>query len=147
MALSRRADGSRRTSAVVAPRWRAVSSRYVPGGGLYVLEPPTPDGTLRELTKDFEGVDIAGTDLSFDATQVVFAMRHAKDEAYHIHIANIDGSGTRQLTFGPADDVKPVWIAGDRIAFVTNQPYTAMGTRADEYNHARIVSQIATISG
>ncbi|MCA9581128.1 MAG: hypothetical protein KC416_04995, partial [Myxococcales bacterium] len=120
--------------------------RYVPGGGLYVLEPPTPDGTLRELTKDFEGVDIAGTDLSFDATQVVFAMRHAKDEAYHIHIANIDGSGTRQLTFGPADDVKPVWIAGDRIAFVTNQPYTAMGTRADEYNHARIVSQIATIS-
>ncbi|MCA9603484.1 MAG: hypothetical protein KC417_15740, partial [Myxococcales bacterium] len=112
--------------------------RYVPGGGLYVLSPPSPDGKLTNLTKDFDGVDVSGLEVSFDAKQVVFSMRHAKDDNYHVYIANIDGSNVRQLTFSPADDVKPIWVAGDRIAFVTNQPYTVMGTRADEYNHSRV---------
>ncbi|MCS6800123.1 MAG: hypothetical protein NZ898_16655, partial [Myxococcota bacterium] len=121
--------------------------RYVPGGGLYVLEPPTPDGQLRNLTEDFEDVDINGVDLSFDARRVVFSMRRRGDDHYHIYVANLDGSGeVRQLTFGDYDDVKPIFVPGDRIAFVTNQPYTAMGRRADEYNHARNVSQLATIS-
>ena len=120
--------------------------RYVPGGGVYVLEPPTPDGTLRSLTDGYEGVDISGLDLSFDATKVAFSMRHAGDDRYHIYVGNLDGSGVRQLTFGPNHDVKPLFVAGDQIAFVTNEPYTAMGTRADEYNHSRIVSQIATIT-
>lgn len=120
--------------------------RYEPGGGLFVLEPPTPDGQLRELTEGFEGVDVSGIDLSFDASQVVMSMRHAGDNRYHIYVVNLDGSGIRQLTFGDYDDIKPLFLPGGRIAFVTNQPYTAMGTRADEYNHPREVTQIATIS-
>lgn len=125
--------------------------RYVPGGGVYVLEPPTPDGTLRNLTEsiggvELEGVDINGIDLSFDGRQVAMSMRHAGDNRYHIYVANIDGSGIRQLTFGDYDDIKPLYLPGDRIAFVTSQPYTLMGTRADEYNHSREVTQIATIS-
>ena len=39
-----------------------------------------------------------------------------------------------------------VGVVGDRIAFVTNQSYTPLGTRADEYNHGREVTQIGTIS-
>jgi hypothetical protein len=121
--------------------------RYVPGGGVFVLEPPTPDGELRDLTAGFEDVDVNGLDLSFDAQQVVFSMRRAGDRHYHIYIANVDGSGdVRQLTFGDYDDVRPIWVPGDRITFLTNEPYTPMGTRADEYNHARVVTQIATIS-
>ncbi len=121
-------------------------TRYVPGGGLFVLSPPRPNGTLRNLTEEFEDVDINGVDVSFDGTQAVFAMRRAGDAHYHLYLTNIDGSVTpRQLTFGPHDDVKPIFVPGDRIAFVTNQPYTEMGTRADEYNHARVVAQIATI--
>ena len=121
--------------------------RYVPGGGVMVLSPPTPDGELRNLTEEFEGVDIKGIDLSFDGTQVVFSMRHAGDTHFHIYVANVQGEpNIRQLTFGDWHDVKPIWVPGDRIAFVTNQPYTEMGTRADEYNHSRVVTQIATIS-
>lgn len=120
--------------------------RYEPGGGLYVLSPPTPDGTLTNLTEEFEGVDINGMDLSFDATQVVFSMRTADSRHYHVYVANVDGSGVRQLTFGDWHDVKPIFVPGDRIAFVTNQPFTEMGTRADEYNHSRVVTQLATIS-
>jgi len=122
--------------------------RYEPGGGVYVLSPPTPSGTLRSLTDDFEGVDIAGVDISFDAAEVLFSMRHAGgDGRYHLYVTKADGSDTpRQLTMGPYDDVRPMFVPGGRIAFVTNQPYTAMGTRADEYNHNRAVTQIATIS-
>ena len=123
--------------------------RYVPGGGVYVLSPPTPDGELTNITGEFEGVDINGIDLSFDARQVVFSMRTAGEGNYHIYVANIEASGgshqVRQLTFGEWHDVKPVFVPGDRIAFVTNQPYTEMGTRADEYNHSRVVTQLATI--
>jgi hypothetical protein len=120
--------------------------RYQPGGGVYVLEPPTPDGELRNLTESFADVDINGVDVSFDGTQVVFSMRHGGIDNYDLFIANIDGSDVRPLTMSPADDVLPIFIPGDRIAFVTNEPYTAMGTRADEYNHSRVVSQIATVS-
>lgn len=123
--------------------------RYTPGGGVFILSPPTPDGTLRELTSKFEAVDISGLDLSFDAKEVVFSMRHRNDDGhYHIYTARVDGSGSvRQLTFGMHDDVRPIYVPGDRIAFVTNQSYTPLGTRADEYNHGREVTQIATISG
>jgi len=121
--------------------------RFVPGGGLYVLTPPTPSGKLRNLTESFESVDINGSDVSFDASQAVFSMRRKGDDYYHLYLANLDGSAeVRQLTFGDYDDIKPIYVPGDRIIFVTNQAYTEMGRRADEYNHGRRVTQIASIS-
>jgi hypothetical protein len=122
--------------------------RYVPGGGVFVLTPPTPTGTLRNLTDKFADVDIAGLDLSFDAKQVVFSMRHKDaDPHFHIYLGKLDGSAKpKQLTFAMADDVRPIFVPGDRIAFVTNQNYTPMGTRSDEYNHTRAATQLATIS-
>jgi hypothetical protein len=123
--------------------------RYNPGAGagLFVLTPPAPDGKLTNLTEGFEGVDINGLDLSFDAKKVVFSMRTSDDNLYHVYVANLNGSGgVKQLTAHDADDVQPIFLAGGRIAFVTNQPFTAMGTRADEYNHARRVTQLASVS-
>ncbi len=121
--------------------------RYTPGGGVFMLSPPTPDGQLTELTAAFTGVDIAGLDLSFDANEVVFSMRHAEDDHYHVYTATIDGSAElHQITFGDWDDIRPIYVPGHQIAFVTNQPYTIMGTRADEYEHSREVTQIAVVS-
>ena len=120
--------------------------RYTPGGGVMVLSPPTPDGTLTSLTDEFDGVDIAGLDLSFDAEEVVFSMRHAGDDHYHLYTSRIDGVGeVRQLTFGDWDDLRPIYAPGDRVAFLTNQPYTAMGMRRDEYERGE-VAQMAVLS-
>jgi hypothetical protein len=51
-----------------------------------------------------------------------------------------------QKTAGNYDDINPIYVEGGLIAFVTNEMYTSMGTRADEYEHAREALQLATIT-
>ncbi|HVU00255.1 MAG TPA: hypothetical protein VHE30_00835 [Polyangiaceae bacterium] len=127
--------------------------RYVPGARIEVRNLVT-----RETENILEGAryakaDVEGMDLSFDATKIVFSMKLDGNDSYHVYTANLSrGSdaknpyGIRQLTAGTDDDMTPIWAAGSHIVFVTNQMYTDMGTRADEYNHARRVTQLATIS-
>jgi len=123
--------------------------RYMPGGRLELLD--LASGDTQNVTAAFPAADISSLDVNFEGTKVVFSMKQNADDSYHIYWAALqpDSDGKfeiHQLTFGDQDDVYPTYLAGDRIAFVTNQGYTEMGTRADEYNHGRIVSQIATIT-
>jgi hypothetical protein len=125
--------------------------RYVPGGSLVLLSPARPDGTLKNITADFPTADFNGADVSFDATQVVFSMKRDPMDRYHIYTAQLVAGGDgkfeiHQKTGGDRDDINPIYLPGGRIAFVTNEMYTAMGTRADEYEHGRVVTQLATIS-
>jgi hypothetical protein len=126
-------------------------NRYEPGGSLNLLSPPRVDGTVTNLTADFPTADFNGADVSFDASTVVFSMKKDPNDSYHIYTVALtpDAAGkyeVHQLTAGSQDDFNPVWMPGGLIAFATNEMYTAMGTRADEYEHSRIVSQLATIS-
>jgi hypothetical protein len=121
--------------------------RYVPGGAIELYDLAT--GDTRNILAGFDAADVSGLDLNYEATQVVFSMKQNADDRYHIYTASLqpdqDGNfALHQITFGDYDDIHPVWLAGDRIAFATNQGYTEMGTRADEYNHARQVTQLAT---
>lgn len=125
--------------------------RYVPGGQLVILTPPRPNGVLRVITSEFPTADFNGADVSFDGKQVVFSMKRDAQDHYHVYTAQLtegpDGKfEIHQRTGGPHDDINPIYIAGGRIAFVTNEMYTPMGARNDEYNHGRGVTQLATIS-
>lgn len=124
--------------------------RYVPGGSLMMLSPPRPDGVLENITADYPEADFNGVDVSYDAKQVVFSMRRDRNDHYHLYTAQLTKVNGKfeihQKTGGDHDDVKPVYIPGGRVAFVTNEMYTQMGTRADEYNHPRAVTQLATVS-
>ena len=123
--------------------------RYVPGGRLEIFDLRT--GKAENIVEDYPSADISSIDLSFDATKVLFTMKKDGADQYHVYWAGMargdDGKfSINQLTFGPYDDQQAVWAAGDRIVFTTNQSYTDMGTRADEYNHSRVVTQLASIS-
>jgi hydrazine synthase alpha subunit-like protein len=125
--------------------------RYVPGARIEVRD--LASGETRNILEgeEYALADVVGLDLSFDAQQITFSMRRGGDDAfYHIYTANLTAEngdyGISQLTFGARDDLGPIWVAGGKIAFVTNQPYTEMGTRADEYNHGRDVTQLAVIT-
>ncbi len=125
--------------------------RYVPGGSLNLMAPARPDGVVTNLTADFPEADFNGADVSFDAKQVVFSMKKDANDHYHIYTAQLDVGPDgkheiHQKTGGDADDINPIYIPGNKIAFVTNQMYTQMGTRADEYEHSREVTQLATIT-
>ncbi len=120
--------------------------RYVPGGGVFLLKPARPDGQLTNLTAQFTTADIAGLDLSFNAQDVVFAMKKSGDDHYHIYTENVASGEIHQKTFGDNDDINPIYVPGDRIVFVTNEAFTEMGTRADEYNHGRVVTQLASVT-
>ncbi len=125
--------------------------RYVPGGSLNLLTPARSDGTLTNLTAAFPLADFNGADVSFDATQAVFSMKRDANDHYHIYTVELapDASGkftVHQKTNGNYDDVSPIYLPGGLIAFSTNEMYTAMGTRADEYEHSRSALQLATVS-
>ena len=67
---------------------------YIPGGRLVKLSPPTADGTLTTLCCDnagaeFAGMDIQNYDLSFDATQIVFAGHSAMDAHYGLYMLQL----------------------------------------------------------
>ncbi|RYZ10039.1 MAG: hypothetical protein EOO73_00195 [Myxococcales bacterium] len=123
--------------------------RYVPGGRLELRDLAT--GKVDNIIEGYEAADVSSLDLSFDATKVLFTMKRDGSDQYHVYWAGLtrgdDGKfPITQLTFGPYDDQQAIWAAGDRIVFTTNQAYTDMGTRADEYNHARVVTQLASIT-
>ncbi len=125
--------------------------RYEPGGSLNLLSPARADGTVTSLTSAFPTADFNGADVSFDATQAVFSMKKDPNDHYHIYTVQLspgsDGNfEVHQKTAGDQDDINPIYVPGGLIAFVTNTMYTAMGTRADEYEHAREALQLATIS-
>ena len=125
--------------------------RYVPGGSLNLLSPARADGKVTNLTRDFSQADFNGADVSFDAQQAVFSMRRDDSDHYHIYTVELtpgpDGKyEIHQKTLGEWDDVSPIYLPGGLIAFVTNEMYTPMGTRADEYEHSREALQLATIS-
>jgi hypothetical protein len=126
-------------------------TRYEPGGGLNLLSPARSDGTKTSLTSAFTTADFNGADVSFDGTQAVFSMKTSNTDNYHIYTVQLSpGADGRfemhQKTNGAWNDVSPIYIPGGLIAFVTDQMYTAMGTRHDEYEHARGALQLATIS-
>jgi Hydrazine synthase alpha subunit middle domain len=123
--------------------------RYMPGGRLEILDLRT--GNVENVIEDFQKADVSSVDLSFDATRVVFTMKKDGNDTYHVYWAPLARGGdgkfqVNQLTFTPFDDQNAIWAAGDRIVFTTNQQYTEMGTRADEYNHSRVVTQLASIT-
>jgi len=123
--------------------------RYNPGGKLEVLDLRT--GTYQNMIADLKEADISSVDVSYDATRVLFTMKTSASDHYHVYWTAVepssDGSYERhQLTFGDYDDINAIWADSSRVVFVTNEAYTPMGTRADEYNHSRVVTQLGTVT-
>jgi hypothetical protein len=144
-------DGSGVTNIDVAGGMGQVMDygRYVPGGRLELLDLQT--GKTENILEGYTTADVSSVDVSYDATRVVFTMKRDREDKYHVYWASVTRNAAgkfdiHQLTFGPFDDQNAVWAAGERIVFTTNQPYTEMGTRADEYNHGRVVTQLATMT-
>jgi hypothetical protein len=98
---------------------------YKPGGGIYIYDPAHPEQFPREIFRRDDGV-IFDMSVSFDAKKLLFSWRRCvsdktKQGGFHIYEINVDGSGLRQLTFGPYNDIHPFYLPDGRIAFVSTR--------------------------
>ena len=98
----------------------------VPGGRLTVLDGLAPDAAARQLapTAPLHG-SFWRADLSFDARRVLFCFKPHNDKAFHLYEINVDGTGLKQLTDGPYDDLDPIYLPdGRHILFSTTRGHT-----------------------
>ena len=57
----------------------------------------------------------------YDGKKILFSYRKGETEYYHLHEINTDGTGLRQLTDGPWDDLEPTYLPSGEIVFVSSR--------------------------
>lgn len=96
----------------------AERKAYGSGGKLYRLNLRT--GNLTTLLSDPRG-GVRDPQLSYDAQTILFSYRKGGTEPYHLYEIRADGSGLRQLTDGPYDDIEPSYLPDGGIVFVSSR--------------------------
>ncbi|HQK96240.1 MAG TPA: hypothetical protein PLD23_22270, partial [Armatimonadota bacterium] len=100
---------------------------FRPGGGVYALSIPRPDGRLApergQLVELFDGRNgiVRDPAPTFDAQRIYFGYRPSADGFYHIMTMAADGSGLKQLTDGPFHDFYPCPLPNGDVAFITTR--------------------------
>ncbi|MHB8903203.1 MAG: HzsA-related protein, partial [Thermoguttaceae bacterium] len=95
-------------------RWRT----YLDGGRLCRLHLDT--GQVTVLLDDPRG-GVRDPQLDYDSGIILFSYRRGGSEHYHLCTIALDGSGLRQLTDGPCDDIEPIWLPDGDILFVSSR--------------------------
>lgn len=98
----------------------------VPGGRLLVLSGLSPGGKLRQLMPQ---PPLHGSfwrpDVSFDGRRVLFCFKPHNEKSFHLYEIGADGTGLRQLTDGPYDDLDPIYLPdGEHVLFCTTRGHT-----------------------
>ena len=108
--------------------------RYArPGGGIFVLDRPGESMACRELGADaLPSGSYMQPEVSYDGKRVLFAYcqctpqpkdgkRSQRGPKYHLYEMAADGSGLRQLTDGPYDDLAPCELPNGKIVFTSTR--------------------------
>jgi len=101
--------------------WASDETRmmYGPDGGrLCRLDLRT--GEVRNVLDD-PGGGVRDPHVHYDGKKILFSYRRAGSKYYHLHEINADGSGLRQLTDGPYDDLEPIYLPDGEIMFCSSR--------------------------
>jgi len=77
-------------------------------------------GQLTVLLDDPRG-GVRDPVVHYDAEKILFSYRPGGAEHYHLYEIGADGSGLRQLTDGPYDDIEPAYLPDGGIVFVSSR--------------------------
>ncbi|HUU08941.1 MAG TPA: hypothetical protein VM431_00195, partial [Phycisphaerae bacterium] len=89
-----------------------------PGGRLCRLNLRT--GEVRVLLDDPEG-GVRDPQIHYDARKVLFSYRKGDSVHYHLFEMNLDGTGLRQLTDGPFDEIEPIYLPDGDLLFCSSR--------------------------
>ena len=91
---------------------------YPEGAALCKLNLRT--GKLAVLLEDRKG-GVRDPQVHYDGRKVLFSYRKGGTRTFHLHEINIDGTGLKQLTGGPDDDIEPTYLPDGRILFCSSR--------------------------
>lgn len=77
-------------------------------------------GELKVILADPKG-GIRDPQVHYDGQRILFAFRKGGTHPYHLYEINADGSGLRQLTDGPDDDIEPTYCPDGSIVFCSSR--------------------------
>ncbi len=91
---------------------------YGEGGRLCRLNLRT--GELKVLLDDPQG-GVRDPQVHYDGRKILFSYRKGGEHPYHLYEIHTDGSGLKQLTDGPDDDIEPVYCPDGSIVFCSSR--------------------------
>ena len=91
---------------------------YAEGGRLCRLNLRT--GRLNVLLDDPAG-GVRDPQVHYSGQKILFSYRKGGSHVFHLYEINIDGSGLRQLTDGPDDDIEPTYCPDGSIVFCSSR--------------------------
>jgi hypothetical protein len=100
-------------------RKKAYAGNGLPDSGL-LAKWSVRTGRLTVLL-DAQGGSVRDPHAHYDGHKILFALRRAGTDYYHLHEINSDGSGLRQLTSGEFDDYEPAYLPDGDIVFVSTR--------------------------
>ena len=123
-----------RTEIVLAARYRSYDHWYAnfgywvhdtdfmlygrPGGRLCALDLRTK--TLRAVLQDDEG-SFRDPHVHYDGRTILFSYRRGGARNYNLYEVRSDGTGLRQVTRDPWDDIEPIYLPDDGIVFISSR--------------------------
>jgi len=91
---------------------------YAEGGALCRLNLRT--GRLQTILRDDKG-GVRDPQVHYSGKKILFSYRKGGTHTFHLYEINIDGSGLRQLTDGPDDDIEPTYCPDGSIVFCSSR--------------------------
>jgi hypothetical protein len=91
---------------------------YGAGGRLCRLSPES--GEVKLLLDDPQG-SVRDPQVHYDGQKILFSYRPAGTDHYHLHEIGTDGTGLKQLTSGPFDDLEPAYLPDGGIVFCSSR--------------------------
>jgi len=111
---------------------RSNVDEYYAGTDIYILDPISPQGDVRNLTKQYtqQGQTredryghAADPEISYDGKKILFSMRRNRDSNWHLYEMNIDGTNLIQLTDQTVGhDMDPIYLPNGQIIFASTRP-------------------------
>lgn len=92
---------------------------YSQGGGS-LRRFNTGTGEVVTLLHDPEG-GVRDPQVHYDGQKILFSYRRGGSDYYHLYEINVDGTGLRQLTDGPYDDIEPTYMPDGSIVFCSSR--------------------------
>ena len=87
-------------------------------GKLYKLDIRTGEAAA---LYDAQGGSVRDPQVHYDGAKILFSLRKADTDYYHLYEIGTDGSGLRQLTDGPFDDFEATYLPDGGILFVSTR--------------------------